>query len=141
MIIQIWGVKRVACCARAETFTEAVASLPPILKGHAFATSIMADSKILAYLKLHVVDGVIYPQSTPQKLVDNLKTMEHFPDDVWIVAYPKSVCIKRTPSQLIHISWGANHGSFSVNSSGPGGTLSAHAKRILLRVPILTYTA
>ena len=27
MIIQIWEVKRVACYARAETFTEAVASV------------------------------------------------------------------------------------------------------------------
>ena len=27
MIVQIWEVKRVACCARAETFTEAVASV------------------------------------------------------------------------------------------------------------------
>ena len=24
------------------------------------------------------------------------------------------------------VSWGANHGSFSLNSSGPGGTLGAH---------------
>ena len=24
------------------------------------------------------------------------------------------------------VSWGANHGSFSLNSSGPGGTSGAH---------------
>ena len=52
--------------------------------------SIMADSKLLSISQLHVVDGLIVPLAIRQEMVDKMKTMEHYPDDVWIVSYPKS---------------------------------------------------
>ena len=41
-------------------------------------------------LPVHVVNGVLVPLWIQQELVDKMKTMEHYPGDVWIVSYPKS---------------------------------------------------
>ena len=49
----------------------------------------MAVSEIAGY-PVHLVNGVVVPFWVEQELVDKMKVMQHYPDDVWIVAYPKS---------------------------------------------------
>ena len=38
----------------------------------------------------HVVNGVLVPAFVTQELVDGMKEMTHYQDDVWIITYPKS---------------------------------------------------
>ena len=39
---------------------------------------------------VHIINGLLVPVLVRQELVDALKNAEHYPDDVWIVSYPKS---------------------------------------------------
>ena len=38
---------------------------------------------------LHEVNGVLVPDFVSQDVVDKMKDMELYPDDVWVVTYPK----------------------------------------------------
>ena len=38
----------------------------------------------------HVVNGVLVPAFVTQELVDGMKEMKHYQDDVWVISYPKS---------------------------------------------------
>ena len=39
---------------------------------------------------LHTVNGLLVPDFVKQENVDKLKDLELYPDDVWVVGYPKS---------------------------------------------------
>lgn len=41
-------------------------------------------------MKLHLVNGLQVPDFVLQVNVDKLKDLELYPDDVWVVTYPKS---------------------------------------------------
>ena len=39
---------------------------------------------------LHTVNGLLVPVFVQQETVDELKELQLYPDDVWVVSYPKS---------------------------------------------------
>jgi hypothetical protein len=61
----------------------------------------LAEMLLKVGLPLHEVNGVLVPRFVRQENVDKLKDLELYPDDVWVVSYPK--CGNTWTQQIVRL--------------------------------------
>ena len=47
-------------------------------------------AKNFAGVAMNIVEGLMVNAGVTQELVDKIKTMKHYSDDVWIATFPRS---------------------------------------------------